>query len=435
LSVNPRSILYPPCPGGPIIEQFARNAQRITLTLFVNQSIGSAAFISAATLGSIVGANLGGSDRFAGVPATAYLLGGAGASLLGGILMEVIGRRASLLTALVLGIGGGLIAFLAIDDGSLPVFLGGLILIGVAFAIVQLGRFISAEVSPPQMRGRAISMVVFGGTIGAVLGPLLVGPAGVVALSFGFEELAGPYAAAALLFALAVPVIAFGLRPDPRELSVEVARLYPVTAKTSDGARSLRQILRQPEASVAVVTMVLGQMVMVMVMVLTALHMRGNDHSLRDVSVVISAHTLGMYATSPISGRLVDRHGRRTVILLGAAILFAACITAPLSPRLIPMVLSLFVLGVGWNLCYVGGSTLLSDQLSPAERPRTQGANDLLVGLASATSSLGSGLVFAAAGYTVMALGGATFSLLILVLALFGLQRLPSRQAAQTDQA
>jgi MFS family permease len=89
------------------------------------------------------------------------------------------------------------------------------------------------------------------------------------------------------------------------------------------------------------------------------------------------------------------------------------------------------LLGVGWNLCYVGGSTLLSDQLSPAERPRTQGANDLLVGLASAASSLGSGVVFATAGYTVMALTGAFFSLAIVLLAVSGLRRLPGRNLRQ----
>jgi len=98
---------------------------------------------------------------------------------------------------------------------------------------------------------------------------------------------------------------------------------------------------------------------------------------------------------------------------------------------LVPLVASLFVLGVGWNLCYVGGSTLLSDQLTPAERPRTQGANDLLVGLASAASSLGSGVIFASAGYTVMALTGAFFSLVILLLAATRLRQLPNTQVHQ----
>jgi MFS family permease len=397
----------------------------------VNQSFGSAGFIAAATLGSIVGAELGGSDRLAGVPATAYLLGGAGASLMGGFLMELIGRRASLLVGLLVAIGGGAIAFLAVNAASLPIFLGGLVFIGVGFAIVQLGRFIAAEVSIPTQRGRAISTVVFGGTIGAVFGPLLVGPAGRLALELGYLELSGPYAIAGLLFSLALPVVFFGLRPDPRKLSFEIEQRYPTSGTESGKMRPLGEILRQPGAAVAVATMVLGQMVMVMVMVLTALHMRENAHPLSSVSVVISGHTLGMYATSPLSGYLIDRRGRKPVILLGGALLFLACITAPLTPRLIPLVASLLLLGVGWNLCYVAGSTLLSDHLTPVERPRIQGTNDLLVGLASAASSLGSGIVFASAGYTVMALSGAFLSLIILLLAAAKLRTLPTEALQQ----
>jgi MFS family permease len=150
--------------------------------------------------------------------------------------------------------------------------------------------------------------------------------------------------------------------------------------------------------------MVLGQVVMVAIMVITSLHMRDHNHQLGDISAVISAHTLGMYAFSVVSGRLADKWGRGPVILTGATTLLLACLTAPLSPDVLPLAVSLFLLGLGWNFCFVGGSTLLSDQLSPAERARTQGVNDLLVGLASATGSLSSGLVFAATGYTVIAM-------------------------------
>jgi MFS family permease len=164
--------------------------------------------------------------------------------------------------------------------------------------------------------------------------------------------------------------------------------------------------------------MVLGQAVMVMVMVITSLHMRAHDHGLGEVSAVISSHTLGMYAFSIVSGRLADRWGRRPTIAVGAAGLVAACVMATLSPAVIPLAVALFVLGLGWNLCFVGGSTLLADQLTPPERARTQGFNDLLVGLASAAGSLGSGLVFAAVGYNAMSWAGAALALVPLVLAL-----------------
>jgi MFS family permease len=158
-----------------------------------------------------------------------------------------------------------------------------------------------------------------------------------------------------------------------------------------------------------------------MLMVITALHMRQHDHALTDVSLVISSHTFGMYAFSVISGRLADRWGREPVILIGVGVLILACLTAPLSPQVLPLAVSLFLLGLGWNFCYVGGSSLLSDHLLPAERGRAQGFNDLLIGLASAAGSLGSGFIFAALGYALMGLIGALLALLPLALTLLWL--------------
>jgi MFS family permease len=130
-----------------------------------------------------------------------------------------------------------------------------------------------------------------------------------------------------------------------------------------------------------------------------------------------------MYAFSVLSGRLADRWGRGPVILTGAATLLLACLTAPLSPNVLPLAVSLFLLGLGWNFCFVGGSTLLADQLSPAERARTQGRNDLLVGLASATSVFSSGLIYDATSYTVISLMAGALSLIPLVMVLAWMRR------------
>jgi MFS family permease len=150
----------------------------------------------------------------------------------------------------------------------------------------------------------------------------------------------------------------------------------------------------------------------VMVMVMTSVHMSHHHHALPSISFVISSHTFGMFAFSILSGRLVDRWGRVPVITTGGAALVLACALAPLSPAVAPLAFALFLLGLGWNFCFVGGSSLLSDQLSPAERSRTQGFNDLLIGLISAAGSLGSGFVFAAAGFAAMSALSACFALI-----------------------
>ena len=229
-----------------------QSARRISLTLFSAQSLASAGFIAAATLNSILGARLGGQASWAGVPPAVYLLGSAGAAFLWGYLMEAWGRRLGLLIGLILGTLGAGLAFYAIAINTLLVFLAGMVLMGMANAAVTLGRFAAAEVHPPGERGRAISNVVLGGAVGAILGPLMVGPMGRLAQSRGFEDLSGAYATSGVLFALACLAIFVWLRPDPRDLGREVARLYPEASSDNGEARSIGQILRLPAARVAI---------------------------------------------------------------------------------------------------------------------------------------------------------------------------------------
>ncbi len=390
-------------------------ARKLTWVLFTAQAFGSAGFIAAATIASVAGAALSGREAWAGVPSAAFLLGSALAAYLWGVVMDALGRRTGLVLGLWTGVFGALVAAWAIVQGSFGLLLVGLPLMGSAQAALQLGRFAAAEVSPAALRGRAISNVVLGGTVGAIMGPLLVGPMGVWSLNLGFPELTGAYAASAGMFVLALLVVFALLRPDPRDVGRQLA-LGAAEAVDNRAARPLSIILRQPAVIAAVSAMVFGQVVMVMLMVITALHMSHYGHALTSISAVISSHTLGMYAFSVVSGRLTDRWGRAPVILTGAGTLLLACLLAPLSPQVLPLAVSLFLLGLGWNFCFVGGSSLLSDNLLPAERSRTQGVNDLLLGLASATGSLGSGFVFAGVGYAAMGFVGAVVALLPLLL-------------------
>ena len=397
---------------------FSKLASRITWVLFANQSLASAGFIAAATLNSIVGAALANHAGWAGVPTAIYLLAGALAAFGWGYLFDSMGRRNGMVTGLLLGALGSGIAFYAVAVHSFLFFLGGMVLMGIANAAVQLGRFAAAEVNKPEHRGRAISNVVIGGTVGSVVGPFVAGPAGTFFKPIAGDELAGAYAISLILFCIGAVVVFIGLRPDPRDLGREVAEQFPEVDTNQGQARSFFMIFSQPAALVALVSMLLGQMVMVLVMVITSLYMKDHQHMLGDISAVLSAHTFGMFAFSILSGRLADRLGRGPVILFGSFTLVLACVAATLSPDVLPLGIALFLLGFGWNFFYVGGSTLLADQLSPVERARTQGFNDLLVGLASAAGSLSSGFIFSALGYNAMALIAATVAIVPFVMAL-----------------
>jgi len=317
----------------------------------------------------------------------------------------------------VVGVIGSAIAVVAVVDRSFPFFLSGLVLVGIARSAVDLGRFVAAEVHLPAKRGRAISNVVLGSTVGAIFGPLLVGPMGHVAKWAGCPELSGAYMAGVAVLAAAAGLIFAGLRPEPRDIGRELARIHPGSIP-QQAPRSLSEIVRSPGVIVAMVTMAFAQMVMMVPMSITSVHMKDHQHALTAVSLVVSAHTLGMYAFSVISGRMTDRWGRGRVIILGSTVLILSCLMAAPSVNLLPLTVALFLLGLGWNFAYVASSTLLADQLSPGERAKTQGVNDLLLNLSSGASQILSGLIYAAGGYGIMALTAAAMAVVPLGLAI-----------------
>lgn len=396
------------------MDKITRAGQKTTMVLFLAQSLVSAGVIATATIMSIVGEDLTGNPAWAGVPFATVQLAAAPFAYLWGVAWDRTGRRGGLSLSLLIGLVGMVLGVVAIQTGSMAVFLVGLVALGGTRAAVQLARFIAAEVNPPLSRGRAISYVVLGGTVGAVGGPLLVGPSGRWALAAGLPEMAGPFAVSVALFAAATAITWLGLRPEPMEIGRAVAKLYPEADPNGGRARGLATLAKLPGVYVAVAAMVLAQMVMVMVMGITSLYMRDHQHTLGSISLVFSAHTLGMYALSMVSGKLADSWGRGPVILAGAGMMLASMALAPVSTAVIPLAVALLLLGLGWNLCFVAGSALLADHLTQPERSRTQGANDLLIGLVSAVGSLSSGFVFASMGFLMVNMVGAAFVLVIL---------------------
>ncbi|MEF3273565.1 MAG: MFS transporter [Chloroflexus sp.] len=392
--------------------------RRIIATLFVTQSLASAAFIANIAVNAIAGAQLSGNDALAGLPSTLMLAGAAVSAYPAGRAMQRFGRRSGLIIGMLTGCGGMLIDGLAVLNHSFLLFLCGLFLVGIARGITDQSRYAAADVVAPDRRASAISMVVFAGTIGAVGGPLLVGPLGQIAAAWAFPELTGPMFGGALLFATAALGLAIFLRPDPRVLVVQAA-VTTATFVPAVPARALRTIWQEPLVRLGLVSMVLGQVVMVLVMSVTSLHMSHHAHGLDSISLVIGAHTFGMFGLSMFTGRIADRLGHSLTIILGALMLIAGALIAPASLLTPWLALGLFLVGLGWNFCYIAGSSLLADAITPAERGSVQGASDLLVNLGSACGSLSSGFILAGLGYLLLCLIGAILSLIPLSAALW----------------
>jgi MFS family permease len=389
----------------PSPSELERLRRRTVWSLLGGVALGSTGHIAAVTVATIVAKDLGGSASLAGTPAAAVVFGAAlGATTLSW-LMSRTGRRLGLAGGYLVGVVGALIAVAAIVGRSLPGLLVGSVLIGFGHSANTLSRYAAADLYPAARRARALSTVVWGATVGAVIGPNLVGPSGDVAMSLGLPMNAGPYLVPVILVGLAAIVSFVALRPDPYDLADHHER----GIVDHGPAAPLAEILRRPAVLVSIVALIVGQFVMVLIMTMTPLHMTDHGHDLPAVGLVLSAHTFGMYALSPVSGRLTDRFGSARVIYAGLSILAVSGVLAAIAPaeddRL--LLLALFLLGWGWNLGYVAGSALLSTGVSIVERTRVQGVADALIWSTAALASLGSGVLVASAGYATLGVLGA----------------------------
>jgi predicted MFS family arabinose efflux permease len=190
--------------------------------------------------------------------------------------------------------------------------------------------------------------------------------------------------------------------------------------------RPLRTIFADWNVRLALISITVGQLVMTTIMVITPLHMSKHGYTVDDIGWVLMAHTLGMFGLAGVTGWLIDRTSPTLMIGVGALVLVVAASLTPLASTLLLLSAALFLLGLGWNFCYVAGSALLSAALKPQERGRVQGASETMVSLASGIGSLWVGALFAYGGITGTSVGGLLVAL-VLVAAMIYIVRLRPR--------
>jgi MFS family permease len=393
--------------------------RRLLGTLLAGQGIASSAFFAAAAAASVLTADLLTTRTWAGLPVAVGVLGSAASVPLSRYMLRAGRRRGLVLGYMVgaLGAGAGMAAAVA---GSFPLLVAAMLFTGAGQAANQLARFAAADVVPEADRGRAISLVVWGATIGALFGPNLLDPAGAWAGELGLPELAGPFAVAVVAFVAAGALLAGLLRPDPLAVARRLASRHPDPAEAAAPAESLPAVLGRPAVQLAFAAIVGSFLAMVMIMSMTPVHMRDHHHSLGVIGAVLSGHLVGMFALSPVTGWVTDRVGRRPVIAAGALTLGAGAVLSAMAapPASGMLMLALFLVGLGWNLGFVAGSALLTDALAPAERAPVQGIADATAGATSGLGTLGAGLMVEAGGYPTLGLLGAVLMLALLMLGL-----------------
>ena len=349
-----------------------------------------------------------GSETWAGLSTGASTLGSALAAGWLAAFMQRRGRTPGIALGLGVAVLGAAICVVAIQAGFLPLFLLGMIMVGVGSGTSNMSRYAAADLAADATRSRDIGSIVFFATFGAVLAPNLIGALGGVAESMGLDSNTGGFLLAIVLFGLSSLVIWFFLRPDPLVVSGGVNPSATVKKRTVPFREALAIAWSHPLARLAFVALVISQAVMVMVMAMTPLHMEDHGHSKGWIGAVISAHTAGMFAFAPIAGRISDGIGRvQTIVLAGSTLVGATVFTALAgdAPRglLFP---GLFLLGLGWSFGVVAGSALLTESVAESDRVAVQGAADLATNAASGIGALAAGIVVSSAGYHVLSLIG-----------------------------
>ncbi len=379
-------------------------------TYFTTVALTSTGYIATFTVAALAAPQLTGSRATSGLPSAVAIAGTAVAAALLSTLMARRGRRAGIVAGLAIGSVGAGAGLLSMLVGSFPLLMAGSLAIGFANSASQLTRYAAADLSPAA-RASALGLVVWGSTVGAVVGPNLVAPAGALAPSLGWDPLAGGLGAALLFVLAALAVATLGPRPaEPVEAPAEGEG-----APDAHVIGLLRATLATVSGRTALLALGSGQFVMVLIMTMTPLHLHETGHGLEVVGLVIGAHTLGMFGIAPISGRLTDRLGAPTVVAAGFVILALAGVLAALTPGAGGTLLSfpLFLLGAGWSFTFVAGSSLLTSSGQLSERARLQGATDALVWTVAAVSSLASGVVLDLVGYGLMAVAGAVIAVVL----------------------
>jgi MFS family permease len=348
---------------------------------------------------AVIGYSLVDAKTIATLAATTYVLGSAGSAMPAALWMGRVGRRRGFMTGAAIGAAGSVVAGLAVWLRSFPLFCFATAMVGVYNAFGLQYRFAAAEVAAPSDKAKAISLVLAGGVAGGFIGPESTR----LAKDAFATPFLGSFVVLASLALVAIAVQSLVRVPAPAR-----------AARTSAG-RPLGEIVRQPVFVVAALSAALGYGIMNLLMVATPLAMSFCGHPFGAAAFVIEWHVIAMYAPGFVTGGLIARFGAPRAIAAGAA-LMAGCVAVALAgTTLAHFVAALVLLGVGWNLMYTGGTTLLTDAYSPAEKARTQGANDLIVFVTMGVSSFSSGLLVSAAGWEVMNAGALPLLAIVVV--------------------
>jgi MFS family permease len=363
--------------------------KRDVAILAVAQALGGATPSVVIALGGLVGYELAADKSLATLPVSVMQLGLALFTLPMGWLAQRAGRKAAALCGAGVGIVGGVIAAVAIVQGSLAGFCLATLVLGCYFATVQQYRFAAADMAEPAFKARAISWVMLGGIAGGVIGPQ-------TAILTKDLLLPTPFAGA-FIGQIGLAVVAVLVIATLRSIEPRADPMAP-----SGPARPLAEILAQPRLIAAIVCGLVSYGLMSFVMTAAPLAMVGCGHAVTLAWWGIQWHVLAMYLPSFFTGRLIDRFGKEAVTAAGIVLLILSAVIALSGLEVLHFWSSLILLGVGWNFGFVGATALVIECYRASERGLVQSVNDFAVFGTVAAASFASGHLLNAGGWNIV---------------------------------
>ena len=398
--------------------------QRRTLAVLVTATVlGGLGVGASLSVGALLLAEVSGNDAISGLSSAMFNAGGAIAGIPLARLAGRRGRRPAVVSGILVAMLGAIVAVGGAAAGWWIVLALGIGMLGVASTVQLLSRFAAADLALPENRARDLSIVVWSITVGAVVGPNLMGPGAVVGEALGVPALAGVFVFAFFAQVLAALVNWFGLRPDPlltaRTIHADAVQSGGSETALDDGIISDERAAKRAKV-LTIVMIAVAQAIMVGLMAMTPLHIKHHGGSDPLVGVTLSLHIAGMYAFSPIIGILATRLGRLPVIMGGWVILLASVIVSYVSgPSHVLVQVAMVLLGVGWGAVTVAGAALLTELTSLSERAKWQGRADTFMMAAGAAAGVLSGIIFAIGDFSFLALMGGAVLMIGVVASLY----------------
>jgi MFS family permease len=357
--------------------------------------------------GALLVREIGGSDLVAGMPQAVLVLGAGAAAVVLSRVATRRGRCQSLMYGAAVAVLGCLVVIAGAVSGALPVVLLGTCLLGTGNAAVMLSRYAAPELNPTSSRPRAMASVLAATTIGAVVGPNLLGASAVIGRLANGPDLVGAYVVGAAVFLVAAFVVA-GTLPSSGPDRLVRSTNATITTRLASGTWHAHAVVGLMVLSVA-------NLVMVAVMTMAPMQMSHRGSGLGTIGLVVSAHIAAMFAPSVASGRLAERIGSERTAVVALALMTVACgYAAMVAQSPLRLGAAMFLLGIGWNLALLAGSDLLTRSVVPAERPHRESRGELGMAIAATAGGAGSGAVMAGGGYSSLAVVGATIAALAL---------------------